>query len=215
MFPKLCFNTFYLQFKEHFDFALLSACKSLSLMPNAKIVYKLAVAQAFNDVFAQIGTTSDYLHFFSFVNALSNAAHTKGLERFIPHFINLHSDGFDLESWLKNVNVHLFEVLENANIVDDSDQTKQRGIYLHLTSTLLFLVNVESQRSISMKKPWQFTACRRFLKKCTEFQLYRDGDKQYSKCFKLLNDFLECIGTEVENGAFGESMNKFLNDTLM
>lgn len=214
VFPKFNLNANYLQFKELFDFVLLSACKSLSSIKNPKIEHKVSVANAFNHVFTQIATTSDYMKFFSILNAFTNGTHNRGLDRFLSYFTNLNSHGFDLESWLQNVNVNLFQVLNNANIIDDANQTKQKEIYLHLTSTLLFLVNVESQRTISMKKPWQFSECQRFLKNCTEFQLFRDGDKQYNKGFKLLSEFLECLGTGAEDDTFADRMKKFSNNTL-
>lgn len=215
VFGKFNVNSHYSQYKEQCDFLLRAACHSLSVMKNPQIEHKVPVANAFNDAFAQLAAASDYKNFFSFVNAFVSSSHNTGLDRYASLFSNLHSHGFDLESWLQNVNKYLFQVLNNAHfLMDDAQQTIQKEIFLHLTCTLLFFVNVEAQRSDSMKKPWQFSQCQCFLNKCIDLRLFRNGDKQYTKCFNLLKEFLECLGTGAENGAFADSMAKFLNNTL-
>lgn len=210
VFQKLNLNAHYLQYKEQVDFVLRSACQSLALIKNPKNEHKISVANGFNDVFSQLSTTTDYMNFFSILNAFTNDTNSKGLEKYLPLFTDLSSCGFDTKSWLQNVNKHLFEVLNNAHIIDDSKQTKQKEIYLKLTCTLLFLINVECQRTIFMKTPWRFSESQRFLKNCTEFGLFHDGDTQYSECFKLLSQFLECLCTKTENGEFADSLQKFL-----
>lgn len=195
IFSKFNFKAQYTQdTKQHF--ILRSACESLSMMTNPKRAYKVSVANAFNHVFARLATTSDYAKFFSILNAFTNDTHTKGLERFLPHFVGLQLNGFDLESWLNSVNTHLFQVLVNANIIDDENQTKQKEIYLQLTSTLLFLVNAELQRTVSMKKPWQFSECQRFLKNCIE--LFRNSEERFTLSFQFLSKFLDCVCAKIE-----------------
>lgn len=210
VFPKLNLNAHYLQFKEQVDFVLRSACQSLSLIKNPKNEHKISVANGFDSVFTQLSTTTDYEIFFAIVNAFTNGTSSKGLERYLPLFTSLSACGFDSKSWLQNVNECLFQALNNANIIDDTKQTKQKEIYLQLTCTLLYFVNVESQRTISMKIPWGFSESQRFLKNCTEFRLFHNGATQYSECFKLLSEFLDCLCTKAEKGEFADSLEKFL-----
>lgn len=211
VFLKFDLNAHYLPYREISDYILRSACHSLSLIPNPKIEYKISVAKAFNDVFMQMATTNDYVSFFSLLNSFTkNVSLAKGLEKYVPFFTNLKSSNFDSTNWLMNVNKHLFQVLNNANIIDDTKQTKRKEIYVELTSTLLYFIHFEPQQMISMENPWQFHDCQRFLKSCTEFPLFRDGDTQYNDCFKLLSKFLECLSNGAENGGFAESMQKFL-----
>lgn len=206
LFPKMDLKANYSQYREPVEFVIRSACHSLSTITNVRVKDKVAVANGFATVFGCCGNTDSYTNLLKMVYWFTSM---KDLERYLPFFTELKPSQFDLGSWLQTATANLFQSMNLANASDNLNQTKQRDTYLQLSHVLLFMVNAEAQRAGYLKNSWEFNESIRFLKNCTEFKLFREGDQQYNECFKMLNQFLVCIYSD-KSVTLNESLQKFI-----
>lgn len=207
LFPRFDLKAQYLNSKEAVEFVLRSGCHSLSKSEKPKAEHKVSIANGFTAVFSQLAEISAYDKIFTIMNLFTSV---KDFERVLPKFTEMSPSEFDIESWLQAARTYLFQALNNANIIDNSAQTKQKEIYVKLTRVLLFFVNAEAQRTVFTKGHWEFTESKRFLDCCVQFKLFQEGDEQYTECFKLLNQYLDCLSTEDKNAQLATNLQKFI-----
>lgn len=192
------------KYSECVQFLLRSSCHAYHSMKNPEMKHKRAIVDAFTTVFSDIGAGACYDRFFLILNWFT---YPKDFEKYAALFAESE---FDLKIWLQAINTNLFQVLNKVNILNDTNQTKQKDIYLQLTRVLLLFVNAETQRTITSKGRWEFVESRRFLDECQKCILYRIGDKQYNEGFRMLSKFLDCLSTEADAKQIAANMQKYL-----
>lgn len=204
VYPKLDLKAHYSEYKEQIEFVLRSASHSLHSIQNAKDEKKIAVANGFIDVFAQLAENYDYSKILSLLNS-------KEMDIYLPLFTNISSSKFNFNRWLQNVNEHLFCALNKSNIIGDANFKSEKFIevYLQLTSTFLYVMKGETQRIITAKSQWKFSGSKQFLDNCMNCQLFNLGEPQHNECLKVFRKFLAFMESGDENNQLTEHIQKF------
>lgn len=210
IFAQIDLQNNYDNFVEPVGFLLRSACRAVYYLKVSKTDYTVAVANGWEGVLCHIAKSSDYEKFFALLNFFIIPYN---FSKYLPLFAELSPAEMDLSAWLQAIYTHLFCVLNNAAIVDDSSHSKRKEIYLQLTQVLLIFVKVEAKHASTFDNRWELNQSRRFLKGCQQFQLFQGNSesiKQYNICFELLNKLLLAFSSDVDNGKMAKAMQAFL-----
>lgn len=207
MFTRIDVKGNYFKNTEAVSFLLKSVLYCLQTSKSSNTKYNIAIANGWLNALSEASHCSDYENFLSLLSYF-----TPTLEKYVPMFTGLPTSEFDLSKWLQNISKYLFQVLNNAKIVDDSAHTKRKEIYLQLTQTLLLFVNAEANQANLSNGRWEFTESRRFLNACQQFSLFEKGEsiEQYKRSFDLLDNLLVALSSEAGDGRLGTAMDTFL-----
>lgn len=167
----------------------------------SKTKYNISIANGWKDVFFAASRGSNYETLFPTLKA-----YTGNLEMNTMIIAGLPPSIFNVTEWLQELKKYFFEVLNNTNIVDDSQTNKRKEITLKFTEMLLIIVYAEAKQA-----KWKFNESQDFVKMCQQFKLFRNDEisKQYNSFFKLLDELLVALGAKADDEKFGTAMEKF------
>ncbi|XP_055313776.1 uncharacterized protein LOC129575012 isoform X2 [Sitodiplosis mosellana] len=205
VFARFDLKSSYANYSEQVNFLLRSACYCLFSLKNPNERYNVSIANGYKNVLSEAANGSDYEKFLSILSYfLTNS------DRYLALISGLSSSA--TSDWLRATNKYIFQVLKNANIVDDVAHIKRKEIYLQLTQALLIFVYAEVKQASLSKSSWKFDESRSFLSSCQQFNLFQEGEsiRQYSLCFEMLDKFLVALSSEAGNGKLGQAIETFL-----
>lgn len=184
---------------EQVLFMLRSVADKCLKTSNTK--YNISIANGWKDVFFAASRGSYYGTLFPALKA-----YTAQLEMNTTIIAGLSPSIFNVTDWLQDLKKYIFEVLNNTNIVDDTQTNKRKEITVKLTEMLLIFVYAEAKQS-----KWKFNESRDFVKMCQQFKLFRNDEnsEQYNSCFNLLDELLVALSSEAGDEKFGKAMEKF------
>lgn len=205
--PRFDWKSSFPSYPEQVYFLLRSASYCLVVLKKSNAKNCVLIANAYKDVLCVVSKGSDYDNLFlTLSNFLTHS------ERFLALVSGLSST--ESNEFLQAINKCVFQVLKNAQIVDDAAHTKRKEIYLQLTQALLSFVNADAKQGSLSSGSWKFDESRSFLSHCQQFSLFHEGEqnRQYKLCFEMLDKLLVAISSETGKGKLGQAMEAFLKD---
>lgn len=151
--------------------------------------YVIAVLNGFKLYFKKLERTKDYGNYISTLNLFT---YEKDLEKKKSVITELKDANFSFSGWLHDITEGLFKIFNGIHSIDKNERRK---LYLSLSQALLFYVNMETQRFLSVQYgKLDLKETKYFLKHCTNLACLRNGvSDEYVKSFELLNDLITSL----------------------
>lgn len=213
MLPQFGLKENYINYTEHVNYVLRSACFAMNRVKKPK--YTALVATEWKNVLCAVTCQHE-----KFISSLKYFTTSNCWMSYLPLFSALEPKVFDLSDWLKSINTSLFNVIEKALDIKDigNDDNNRKEIYLHLTQLLLVFVQAEAKRpTLSSCGRLDLSESRRFLENCQNLKLYKREDqkqdtniKQYITSFKILAKLLDALS--VDSAKTEKATQKFRED---
>lgn len=148
------------------------------------------LVKQFERLMAAIARQHDHEKFLSTLNMFTTPKHLEGCKSVLMEA----APTINMNSWMHSISEHMISMDES----ETKPATDKKGISLALTRSLLIYVGLEVELNKATAK---FPESKHFLDCCMRMSLFNDGKPesvQYTKCFQLLQKFLETLESDAD-----------------